>query len=430
MPATEKSKQGQQSQQTGEVAITLSRRARQLKPSATLAVSSRVKQLRSEGVDVIAFGVGEPDFDTPAHIRRAAIEALNAGRTHYEPVAGDPASREAIAEKLQQENYIDCRADDIVISAGAKHSIYLALQCLIDDGAGHEVILPTPAWVTYQPQIELAGGKAVQVAGAMDNEFKVTPKQIDAAVTNNTRALIINSPSNPCGTMYTPDEIRALAGVLEKHKHVVIISDEIYEKLIYRDAEHLSIGSLDNVAGRVVTINGLSKAFAMTGWRIGYACAPVQTDDGNTLAKAMAKVQGQMTSNITSFNYPAITAALTASESQAEVEEMRQMFERRGELMHTLLTQMPDMPCPKPTGAFYVFPDVSAHFGKVSPEGKTIDSSVAFAQALLEETGVAVVPGDDFGECAKTHVRLSFACGEDRITEGCDRLRKWLEALK
>lgn len=413
------------------MSYVLSKRVQQLAPSATLAVNARVKKLRDQGIDVIAFGVGEPDFDTPQHIKQAAIDALLAGKTHYAPVPGEPAAREAIAEKLRQENLINCQAEDVIISAGAKHSIYQITQALLDENAGHEVILPTPAWVTYQPQIELAGGKAVQVAGSIDNDFKITPDQLADAITDNTRAMVLNSPSNPCGTMYSPEEIRDLADVLKDHPQIVVISDEIYEKLIYGGVEHLSIGSIDSVAQQVVTVNGLSKAFAMTGWRVGYACAPgVRTDDDDSLIKAMTRLQGQMTSNITSFVYPAIVTALTATQSKAEVREMREQFARRAELLYDRLSAMPGVKCPRPTGAFYAFPDVSAHFGKVSPEAATIDSAVSFATALLNEAGVAVVPGDDFGDGARANVRLSFATSDQRIIEGCDRMRKWLEALK
>lgn len=427
MPATKATSSSTES----ATAFILSRRAQQLKPSATLAVSAQVKKLRAAGVDIVAFGVGEPDFDTPANIKQAAIDALLAGQTHYAPVPGEPAAREAIAHKLREENEIRCTSDDIIINVGAKHSLYLILQSLLDENAGHEVVLPTPAWVTYEPQIELAGGTAVQIAGSIDNDFKITPRQLRDALTDNTRAMVFNSPSNPCGTMYSPDEIRALAEVLQQHPHVVVISDEIYEKLIYGDAEHLSIGSLDNVAQQVVTVNGMSKAYAMTGWRVGYACAPgLRTGDGDSLIKAMTRLQGQMTSNITSFLYPAIVTALVGSESAKVVQDMRQSFARRAVLMHDKLTGMPGIQCPKPTGAFYCFPEVSAHFGKKSPDGIAINNVVSFATALLNEAHVAVVPGDDFGECAHGNVRLSYATSDARIIEGCARLRRWLESLQ
>lgn len=411
----------------------LSDRVRKLKGSATMAVSARVVQLRAKGVDVVSFGVGEPDFDTPEHIKQAAVDALMAGKTRYTAVAGEPAAREAVANKLRTENNIHCKADDVVITVGAKHALYMALHCLLNDGGGQEVILPTPAWVSYQPIIELAGGMAKQVPGAMENDFKMTPEQLEKAITKRTRAMIFNSPSNPCGTVYSPSEVRALAAVLAKHPQIVVVSDEIYEKLIFGDTKYTSIGSVDSIADRVVTVNGMSKAFAMTGWRVGYAAISengCRTAGGDSMIKAMIRLQGQMTSNITSFVYPAIVSALTDPKSPIAVEEIRRKFERRGTLIYGHMQKLRAMPCPKPTGAFYVFPDISAHLGKTSPGSVRIENSIAFATALLEETGVAVVPGDEFGDCAAKHVRLSYACSDDRINAGCERLGKWLDALK
>ncbi len=406
----------------------LSDRVRQLKPSATLAVTARVKQLKDQGVDVIGFGAGEPDFDTPAALKQAAVDALHAGHTHYMPVAGEPGARQAIAEKLSSENGIACTADDIVITVGAKHAVYLALQCLLDPGRGQTVLIPTPAWVSYRPMVELAGGDVVEVPGATDRDFKITEQQLEEAITDQTAAVIINSPSNPCGTMYAPQELRALAAVLEDHPRITIITDEIYEKLVYGEFEHFSLGSLESLADRVVTINGLSKAYAMTGWRIGYACAPSSGEAGDLpLAKAMAKLQGQMTSNITSFCYAAVVEAI--KNGAADVERMRGTFAERAALMHERLVAMPGMLCPRPTGAFYVFPDISAYFGKRTRDGRTIDSALSFTEGLLEEAKVAVVPGEDFGECARGHVRLSFACSNEDIKEGCRRMDGWLRSL-
>ncbi len=402
----------------------LSRRVRNLKPSSTLAVNAAAGRLRAEGRDVIAFGAGEPDFETPDNIKQAAIEALGRGETHYMPVPGPATARQAIADKLGGENAIACGPDDIVITVGGKHALYLVFQCLLDGGEGQQVIVPTPAWVSYRPMIELAGGTVVEVPGALDHDFKITPGQLADAITDHTVAVIFNSPSNPCGTMYSPDELRALADVLAIHDHVTIITDEIYEKLIYGGIDHLSLASLEAIADRVITINGLSKAYAMTGWRIGYVCAP---GGDPPLARSIAKLQGQMTTNITSFCYPAIVEALT--NSAASVEKMRMAFSERAGLMHGLLEVIPGIQCPRPTGAFYVFPDVSAYYGKQTPAGCRIDDSVSFATALLEDAGVGVVPGEDFGTCASGHVRLSFACSPEQITEGCRRLREWLQKL-
>ncbi|TVQ51665.1 MAG: pyridoxal phosphate-dependent aminotransferase, partial [Phycisphaerales bacterium] len=394
-------------------ALTLSDRVARLAGSSTLAITAKVKELRAAGEDVIGFGAGEPDFDTPDFIKEAAIEALRAGKTRYAPVAGEPAARAAIASKLRDENRIQCASDDIIINVGGKHSIYLALHCLLDPGKEQEVVLPTPAWVSYRPIIELAGGIVKELPGAVENDFKITADQLEAAITDRTRLLIINSPSNPCGTMYTPDELRELAAVLERHPHLVILTDEMYEKLIYGGIEHLSLGSLDSIADRVITIGGLSKAYAMTGWRIGYTCAP--GDDG-TFIKAMTRLQSQMTSNITSFCYSAIVEALT--NGGEAVETMRQTFAQRAELIHTRLSAIDGVVCPRPTGAFYAFPDISAYFGRTSPKGAQVHSAVDFATALLDEARVAVVPGDDFGEIGRNHVRFSFACANDLIETG------------
>ncbi len=404
----------------------LSQRITNLKSSATLALTAKVKALNAAGADVIGFAAGEPDFDTPQHIKQAAIDALNAGQTHYMPVPGDPGARQAIADKLRNDNAINCSADDIVITTGGKHAIYLALQCLVDADRGAQVLVPTPAWLSYRPMIELAGGAVVEVLGSADNDFKITAQQLQDAITDRSVALIINSPSNPCGTMYSPDELRELATVIERHPQLTVISDEIYEKLIFGGVDHFSIGSVQAIADRVITINGLSKAYAMTGWRIGYACAPAPGID-RVMAKAISRLQGQMTSHITSFCYAAIVAALTNAAD--DVERMRQEFARRAVIIHDRLTAIPGIRCPKPTGAFYVFPDISATFGKRSGGGRLIDSAMSFAEALLEEANVAVVPGDDFGGCGTHHVRLSFACSEQQIEEGCRRIREWIEAL-
>jgi len=400
----------------------LSERVRKLKPSATLAVTARVRALKAEGKDIIGFGAGEPDFDTPDPIKQAAIAALLAGKTGYQPVPGDPEAREAVARKLERENGIRCTADDVVISVGAKHSLFLTLLALVDPG--REVILPTPAWVSYRPMIELCDGKAIEVPGAVENDFKITPAQLEQAITPKTAALVINSPSNPCGTMYTPDELRELAAVLEGHAHVNVISDEIYEKLVYGGIDHFSLGSLESIADRVVTVNGLSKAYAMTGWRLGYACAPGRD---RVVAKAIAKLQGQMTSHATAFCFPAIVEALDNGED--DVTRMRDAFAERAVIFHERLSAMPGVICPRPTGAFYVFPNIGAYFGKRSRSGVLIDSALTFAEQLLEEGLVAVVPGEDFGACGAAHIRMSFACSIEKIEEGCRRISTWLSDL-
>lgn len=401
--------------------VRLAARIQQLKPSATLAVSAKVRELKAAGADVIGFGTGEPDFHTPAFICDAAVDALRAGDTHYAPVPGQPDARAAIASKLQCENNIACAAEDIIITTGAKHAIYEALHTLVQEG--DDVVLPTPAWVSYAPMAELAGGRVIEVPTTIDNEFKMTPEQLDQAITPMTRVMILNSPSNPCGTMYSPEELRSLAEVIAQHPQIVVISDEIYEKLIYTDIPHFSIGSIAAIADRVITVNGLSKAFAMTGWRIGYACAP------SGIAKAMSKLQSQSTSGITSFNNAAVVAALNDPQSADHIESMRQVFAERGRLIFDRFQNMPLVRTAQPTGAFYIFPDVSATFGRTTKSGCVIESSVSFADALLEEVHVALVPGEDFGQCAATHVRLSFASSETEIKVGCERIHAFLDSL-
>jgi aspartate aminotransferase len=376
-----------------------------------------VKELKAAGKDVIAFGAGEPDFDTPGKITDAAIEALTSGVTHYMPSSGTPEAREAIANKLRTENNIECTEANISINAGAKMSINLALMSILDPGKNQEVVVPTPAWVSYKPMIELAGGTMIEVSTTVETGFKCTPEEIEAAITQNTKAIMLNTPSNPCGTMYTPEELKAIGKMLERHPDIYILSDEIYDKLIYSDIEHFSLGSIPEIAHQVITINGLSKAYAMTGWRVGYACAP------ENVIKAMNTLQSQINTSITSFCYATIPVALGMKD---EVEEMRQVFAKRAALMFELIQKWPDVECAEPTGAFYAFPKISHYFGKTTPAGTTITDSVSFVEALLDETMVAVVPGTDFGGCGPDHIRLSFACSEDQIKTGVTKIHDWL----
>jgi len=397
--------------------MELSDRAKSIPPSITLAISEKVKELKAAGKDVIAFGAGEPDFDTPGKITDAAIEALTSGVTHYMPSSGTPEAREAIANKLRTENNIECTEANISINAGAKMSINLALMSILDPGKNQEVVVPTPAWVSYKPMIELAGGTMIEVSTTVETGFKCTPEEIEAAITQNTKAIMLNTPSNPCGTMYTPEELKAIGKMLERHPDIYILSDEIYDKLIYSDIEHFSLGSIPEIAHQVITINGLSKAYAMTGWRVGYACAP------ENVAKAMNTLQSQINTSITSFCYATIPVALGMKD---EVEEMRQVFAKRAALMFELIQKWPDVECAEPTGAFYAFPKISHYFGKTTPAGTTITDSVSFVEALLDETMVAVVPGTDFGGCGPDHIRLSFACSEDQIKTGVTKIHDWL----
>lgn len=393
--------------------------------SATLAVSAKVAAARAKGRDVVAFAMGEPDFDTPDNIKRAAIAALEKGLTKYAPTPGDKAAREAIAAKLTNENGVNTSFDQVTVTVGAKHAIYMALQAIIEPGRGDEVLLPTPAWVSYKPLIELAGARCVEVAGSVERGFRVTPADLAAAITPRTVGIVWNSPSNPCGIAYPADEVRALCDELAKHEKIAVISDEIYEKLIYPEIApglvHFSPGAHPALAARTITINGMSKSYAMTGWRIGYMAAP------KPMAAELIKLQGQMTNSIPSFFYPAIQEALT--NSAAGVEAMRVTFARRAKLIHDELAKIPGFRTPRPNAAFYAFPDISAHFGKTSPAGTRIESAQAFADALLAEADVAVVPGEDFGACARGHIRFSFACSDENILKGVARVREWVAKL-
>lgn len=417
--------------------LSVSRRVGSLKPSVTVAITNRAKSMKAEGVDVLGFAAGEPDFDTPQAIKQAAIRALEAGQTRYMPTLGDMETRTVIAEKLIRENRIEgLSGRHVAISAGAKHALFIALQCLLDqperEEKPQEVILPVPAWVSYRPITELSGGVVVEVDTTPESGFKMTPEQLEAAITPQSRVLILNSPSNPCGTMYSEAELRAFAAVVARAESVapnlVILTDEIYEKIVYGDDAHFSIGSVPEVADRTITLNGLSKAYAMTGWRIGYAAMPGEF--GARFIKAMGTLQGQMTTNITSFNYPAIRTALTDAGVAEEVEKMRLAFAARAELIFGRLGEIPGIECPKPTGAFYVFPDVSALFGRITPGGRVIGSALDLSEALLDEALIAFVPGEDFGGCGGDCVRISFACGEAQINAGMDRLADFVDRMQ
>jgi aspartate aminotransferase len=411
---------------------SLSSRALALKAPATLAIMGKAKALARQGVDVVSFGAGEPDFDTPEPIRRAAAEALNSGQTHYMPTLGDTQTREVIAEKLVRENgLVGVSAEHVAISTGAKQSLYLVCQCLLGDhDRANEVLLPVPAWVSYGPMAGLAGGKVVELPTTASGGFKLTPEQLRRAITPRSRLLVLNTPSNPCGTMYTPDELRALAAVVAESARaapdLVVVVDEIYEKITFAGIPHFSIGSVPEVAERTVTINGLSKAYAMTGWRVGYAAS--SGEFGLRLIRAMDALQGQMTSCITSFVYPAIRKAIQGCAE--DVERFRAEFARRAAMMDERMRGVPGMVAPRPTGAFYLFPNVSAYIGRRSPEGRPMGTSVDLAGALLDEAHVAVVPGEEFGGAGRDHLRFSFACSAEQIEKGMDRVARFVSQMR
>jgi len=393
--------------------MKVSRRAQAVPPSATLAVTARAKELKAQGRDIIGFGAGEPDFDTPDYIKEAAIKALKAGKTKYTPSSGTIELKKAIAEKLQKENGLQYKPEQIIVNIGAKHSVYEVMQAVLD--SGDEVILPTPYWVTYPETAKLAGATCKIVNTDSSTSYKITPQQLKNAVTPKTAMLVINSPNNPGGFTYNPDELAALAKVLEG-TNVCVLSDEIYEKLVYGSTKFVSFASLSQDAyNRTLTINGFSKAFSMTGWRLGYTAGPLD------VIKAMGRLQDQMTSNPVTFAQDAAIAAL--KEDTGEVEKMRVEFERRGEYMAKRLNTIEGIVCPQPTGAFYCFPDVSSHYGSTI-NGVKINGSMDFAAALLEQAEVALVPGLPFG-CDK-NIRLSFACSLEQITKGLDRIKRWL----
>ena len=396
--------------------IPLADRMSAVAESITLAVTAKANALKKAGVDVVGFGAGEPDFDTPDFIKEAAKAALDRGATKYTPTPCLPELKAAIAEKFSRENGLPYKPENVTVGAGGKHCLYMAFMAVVNPG--DEVLIPAPYWVSYPEQAKLAGGVPVVVHGDEANGFKLTPQQLDAAITPKTKVLILNSPSNPAGHAYTPAELKALADVVAKHPNVVVFSDEIYEKLIYDGLQFVSFATLHpSLMDRTLTFNCHSKSFAMTGWRVGYVGGPKPTID------AMNKLQGQMTSHITSFVQPAAVAALTDPRGAESVEQMRQQFERRGHHMHQRLAALPHVTCVRPQGAFYCFPNVSAYYGKTIG-GVKLDGAVGFAAALLEQAHVAVVPGTDSG--FDTHVRLSFATSMENIDKGIDRIAAWL----
>lgn len=397
--------------------IKLADRALNISPSPTLSIDAKAKQMMARGVDVVNFGVGEPDFDTPDHIKQAAIEAINRGMTKYTPVPGTDRLRAAVAKKLKEDNGLDYEPSQIVVSAGAKHSLYNAIQVLCREG--DEVILPAPYWVSYLEQIKLAGGDPVVIQTRASNGFKLTAEELESVITRRTRLIILNSPGNPTGAVYTRDELAALGEILEKHK-VIIISDEIYEKLIYDGLEHVSIASVSPaLKEQTVVINGVSKSYAMTGWRIGYAAAP------RAVAKAMSDLQSHSTSNPTSIAQAASVAAIEGP--QEPLREMVKEFNKRRDYMLERVNSIPGLSCARPGGAFYLFPDMSSFIGH-EYKGIRIEGARDLAGPLLEEARVAVVPGIAFGD--DSCFRLSYAASMERIIEGMNRIERLLSEIR
>ena len=394
----------------------LSDRLNRLAPSATLAMSQRSGELKAQGVDVINMSVGEPDFNTPDHIKAAAIKAVEENYSRYSPVPGYPALRQAIVEKLKKENDLDFTPAQILCSNGAKQSVCNTLMALVN--AGDEVIIPAPYWVSYPQMVLLAEGTPVFIDAPIEQDFKITPEQLEAAITPKTRAFILCSPSNPTGSVYSKEELRALADVIARHERVIVVADEIYEHINYV-GKHESIAQFEEIRDRVVIINGVSKAYAMTGWRIGFIAAP------EWVVKGCNKLQGQYTSGPCSVSQKAAEAAYTGS--QQCVEDMRKAFERRKNLIVGLAKEIPGLEVNNPQGAFYLFPKCSSYFGKRDGD-RVVNNSTDFAMYLLEVGHVATVGGDAFGspEC----FRMSYATSDENIVEAMRRIKETLARLK
>ncbi len=394
----------------------LSDRLNRLAPSATLAMSQKSNEMKAQGIDVINMSVGEPDFNTPDHIKAAAKKAIDDNYSRYSPVPGYPDLRKAIAAKLKNENGLDYTINEILVSNGAKQSVCNTLMALVNDG--DEVIIPTPYWVSYPQMVKLAGGNPVFVNAGFEQNFKMTPEQLEAAITPKTKMLILCSPSNPTGSVYSQEELASLAEVIKKHDGMYVLADEIYEHINYI-GKHASIATVEGMKERSIIVNGVSKAYAMTGWRIGYIAAP------EWIVKGCNKLQGQYTSGPCSVSQKAAEAAYTLE--QGCVEDMRKAFERRRNLIVELAKNIPGLEVNVPEGAFYIFPKCSSFFGKSNGE-KTINNSTDFALYLLEEAHVATVGGDAFGD--KECFRMSYATSDENIKEAMRRIKEILAKLK
>ncbi|PRD39899.1 UNVERIFIED_CONTAM: aspC [Trichonephila clavipes] len=390
-----------------------------VKPSPTIAVTTKAAELKAAGRDVIGLGAGEPDFDTPQNIKDAAKRAIDEGKTKYTAVDGIPELKKAICAKFERENGLKYAPNQISVGTGGKQILYNALIATCNPG--DEVIIPAPYWVSYPDMVLLAGGTPVPVVATLENDFKITPAQLEAAITPKTKWFIFNSPSNPTGAGYSHDELKALTDVLMRHPQVWIMSDDMYEHLVFDDFTFVTPAQIEpGLYDRTLTCNGVSKAYAMTGWRIGYAGGPVE------LIKAMAKVQSQSTSNPCSVSQYAALEGLTGP--QEFLTDNKVLFQRRRDLVVSMLNTCPGITCPKPEGAFYVYPDIAGCIGKTSAGGAHIVDDEAFATALLEETGVAVVFGAAFG--LSPNFRVSYATSDEALREACTRIKTFCEGLK
>ena len=390
-----------------------------IKPSATMTVTQKARDLKAKGRDVISLSVGEPDFDTPDNIKEAAIAAIRRGETKYPPVLGIPPLREAIAQKFKRENGLDYKASDVIVGTGGKQILYNAF--LVTMNKGDEVIVPAPFWVSYPDMVLINGGEPVIVPTRLEDGYKLKPEALEKAITPRTKWIILNSPSNPSGAAYTRDELKALTDVLIRHPQVWVLSDDMYEHLVYGDFVFTTPVEIEpSLKPRTLTMNGVSKAYAMTGWRIGYAAGPAE------LIKAMDMVQGQQTSGACTIAQWASVEALTGPQDFIPVR--RKAFEERRDLVVSMLNQAKFMKCPKPEGAFYVYPSVAGAIGRTAPSGKVIGTDEDFVTELLEETGVAVVHGSAFGQ--GPNFRVSYATSLAQLENACKKIQAFTGALR
>ncbi|WP_145399536.1 pyridoxal phosphate-dependent aminotransferase [Paracoccus sulfuroxidans] len=397
----------------------LSQTLARVKPSPTIAMTGRARELAAEGRDIISLSAGEPDFDTPLHVREAAKAAIDAGHTRYTAVDGIPELKAAICDKFRRENGLDYAPSQVTVGTGGKQILYNALMATLNPG--DEVIIPAPYWVSYPDMVLLAGGTPVIVEGEMQNGYRITPEQLEGAITPRTKWVIMNSPSNPTGAGYSEEHLRGLTDVLMRHPQVWVLADDIYEHLVFDDFRFATPAQVEpGLKDRTLTMNGVSKAYAMTGWRIGYGAGP------ETLIRAMAKLQSQSTSNPCSISQYAALAALTGP--QDYIRTSREVFERRRDLVVAGLSECPGIVCPKPEGAFYVYPSIRDLIGKTSAGGTRIETDEDFASALLDETGVAVVFGAAFG--LSPHFRISYATSDEILTDAVARIRRFCEGTR
>ena len=390
---------------------------KKIKPSPTIAVTQKARELKAAGKDVIGLGAGEPDFDTPDNIKQAAIKAINDGDTKYTAVDGTPALKKAIVEKFKKENNLDYTTDQITVGAGGKHVIYNAMMATLNDG--DEVIIPAPYWVSYPDIVLLAGGKPVVMECDEKQGFKINPSDLEKFITPKTKWIILNSPSNPTGACYSENDIKAIAAVLEKHKHIYILSDDIYEHVTYEGFKFFTIAQIESLKDRVLTMNGVSKAYSMTGWRIGYAAGP------KDIVKAIAKIQSQSTTNPSSISQAASVEALSGT--QDFIKKRADSFQERRDFVVKSLNDIDGINCLNPDGAFYVFPSCKGLIGKKDPNGKEIKSDTDFVQSLLENSGIAVVQGSAFG--LEGFFRISYATSMENLKKALEKISSFCKSL-